>query len=356
MDDEWRGRLPRIVVIGFATLVFLSVLVTASTSSASFSAYNGGWNGASKLQSQAETTGATSTTVRDTAAYTDGNASGTVAIVLSPTKPYDVRDRTRLRGFVQRGGTLVIADDFGTQTNSLLANIGAKSRLDGRLLRDERYNYRSPQMPVARNVSNRSLVSDVPALTLNRGTAIRPNGATPLVNSSVHSYLDTNGNGKLDTSESVERRPVATVERMGRGRVVVVSDSSLFINSMLDRPGNRAFANALVGHENRVLLDYSHAASLPPATVAMLMLRDSLPLQFLVTLLCLGFVFAWAGRSFDGVGARVRRYVRKLRSRSDAEVPELTRRELVTHLETRHPEWNDDRIERVVDAFHDGRR
>jgi hypothetical protein len=127
-------------------------------------------------------------------------------------------------------------------------------------------------------------------VTLNRPTTVTPNDSTILVRSSNFSYHDTDRDGELDDSETLRSYPVATVEEIGDGDVVIVSDPSLFINSMLDRPDNRAFIRAVIDPHGMVLLDYSHIDERPPLRVALYFLRRSALLQFVIGAASLGVV------------------------------------------------------------------
>lgn len=344
---------PRSLLVAFGVVTVVAVVVAASTSTTAFGLYNAAWDGASDLRSSAEDAGATSTVARNTTAYAAQSPNETVAVVLSPDRAYGAGERQRIETFVRNGGTLVVAEDYGTHSNDLLGAVGARARLDGRSLRDERYNYRSPAMPVARNVTDHALVDGVGRLTLNHGTAVVPNGATVLARSSAYAYLDADGDGDLDDAESVEAYPVATVEQVGRGEVVVVGDPSLFINAMLDRSGNRQFAANLFGSHAHVLLDYSHAARLPPLAVALLTVRQSPLLQFLAGTLCT-FVVVLVART-DALAA--------LRARLSGSGPgtmsdygpetapvEVDDDDLAAYLRDRHPDWDDERVRRVVSA------
>ncbi|MFC7153845.1 DUF4350 domain-containing protein [Halomarina halobia] len=343
---------PRAALLAFALVVLLGVGTAAGTSGASFGLYNFGWNGASELRTLSEEADAQPTVVRSTTEYDRLRANGTVAIVLSPDEPYETNESARLRTFVERGGTLVVAEDFGPHGNDLLASLNASTRVDGRTLRDEQHHYRSPALPVATNVSNESAVG-TENLTLNYGTVLRPNGATVLVSSSGYGYLDANGNERPDEGEPMESHPVATSERIGDGRVIVVSDASALINAMLDRPGNRAFVAALLAEHDRVALDFSHAERFPPLAVAVLALRESAALQVALGTLLVGLVGAWArwptlrGR---GVVADLAAELGLARSRPDPASIRLDRGEVVAYLADAHPEWDERRVERVADA------
>ncbi|WP_254546098.1 DUF4350 domain-containing protein [Halomarina pelagica] len=347
---------PRAGLAVFALLVVAGVGVAAGTSGASFGLYNFGWDGASELRALSEDADARPVVVRSTAAYERLPANGTLAIVLSPDEGYAANESARLREFVRRGGTLVVAEDFGAHGNELLAAVGASSRVDGRLLRDERHNYRSPALPVATNVENVS-AAGTKNLTLNYGTAVRPNGANVLVSSSGYAYLDADGDARPDPGEPMESHPVVTSERLGEGRVVVVSDASALINAMLDRPGNRAFVASLVSGHERVVLDYSHSERFPPLAVAVLALRESAILQVVLGTLLVGLVGAWA----RWPTLRGRGVVAELRARATGErydPPEigLRREEVVAYLAREHPEWDERRVERVASAVVDRRR
>lgn len=342
---------PRGLLVGLFVVLLVTVTVAGATSTQAFGAFNAAWDGASELRDVAETIGGDRELLLDVDDYPTENADDTIALVLSPTDPYNASERRTLREFVRAGGTLVVAEDIGPGGNSVLEAVGASARFDGRTLRDERNNARTPSMPVASNVTDHRLTADVGALTLNHGTAVDPGNATVLVRTSEYAYLDADGDEELDETETLTRYPVATVESVGSGRVVAVGDPSLFINAMLDRSDNRAFARALFTSGERVLFDYSHTGTRPPLAVALLAVQRTPLLQVVLGLLGIGVVVGW-GRS-PGLASALRRRLRRDRSGVEHLADEVAMYEF---LRERHPDWDEERIRRVIAGVMNRRR
>lgn len=346
---EW-SRATTLVVV-FAVAVGGAFVVAASTSDAAFGAYNPAWDGTADLRATAAGDDVEPRIVRETATYDEFEPSETTAIVISPDRPYTEEEVQRLRAFVENGGRLVVADDFGNHSNDLLADLGADARLDGRLLRDEENHFRAPALPRATNVSNSSTVSGVDQLTLNYATVVQPNGATVLVASSPFGYLDENRNGTLDDDEVLEEYPVVTTEAVGNGTVIVVSDPSVFINSMQEQSDNRAFARRMMENSSTVALDYSHSEQLPPLRFALLELRETPWLQWLLGATLVFGVGLAANR--PGAIRRIRRRIAgRLRRRPgpEADADPIDRDALVEYLADRHEDWDRERVERVVES------
>lgn len=279
--------LPQIVLLLLVCVLAGTLIGAAGTSTASFGAYNPQWDGTSDFREHVDTH-AESQLIVDTAAYDTQNATDTVAIILAPTTSYAPNESQRLRSFLQRGGTLLIADDFGQQSNPLLESLGADARFSRLQLRDEQQYYRGPALPIAPNVSETPFTKGVTQLTLNGATAVEPGNATPVVTSSPVAYLDRNATGTFSPGDELGAYPVVTVESVGTGQVIAVSDPSLFINSMVTQPDNQVFVTRLAETHDRVLLDYSKATPLPPIARGLLLLRSSAPLQVGAGLTTLG--------------------------------------------------------------------
>jgi hypothetical protein len=335
---------PRALLIGLTLATLAAVLVAGSTSSAAFGAYNPDWQGTSEFRALADGASGGVAVARSPERFGRADPNATVGVVVAPPS-YTDAERAQFRRFVRGGGTLVVAADFGSGADPLLRAVGASARVDGRLVRDERYYYRGPALPVAPNVTEHSLTDGVDALTLNYGTALRPGESTVLVRTSPYAYLDDDRSGALDAGESLGRRPVATVERVGDGRVVVVGDPSLFINAMLERPGNRRFARALVADADTVLLAYGDP--LPPLVATLVLFRRTPLLQGAIGLAALAAVALWT--------ARPTRFAR-LRGRGDATGaatgPRLSESEIADVIQRRHPEWDAGRVERVAETIN----
>jgi hypothetical protein len=354
---------PRLAVVVVLLAVNVALVGALSTSGAAYGPYNGDWDGATELRESAGESAAVEVTVTGDA-YGAARPEDSVAFALAPAAPTG-ESVAGARRFVASGGTLVVAGQDPAATNAYLDAVGASARVDGRPLRDERNNYRAPNLPVAGNVTDHRLTEDVDSVTLNNGTVVEPGSATPLVNTSVVAYLDANDNATLDADEPLGPFPVVTVERVGSGRVVTVSDPSAFTNAMLERAGNRAFVAALLADRSTVVLDYSGAASLPPLVYALLTVRASPLLQFVVAVAAFAGLALWIGR--DRVADTARSAAGLVRSRftggtesgtGTAPGDAIDLRDDAAAVEAlladRHPEWDEERIERVAQAISRG--
>ena len=269
---------PRALLVALVAVCLLTLVVAGATSTSAFGAFNAQWDGSSSVRSAAETVDADPTIALETTAYGEQEPNETVAFVIAPSETYTDAELARIRQFVRAGGTLVVAEDFEPQGDELLAGVGADARFDGRLVRDMRYHGPTTAMPRATNVSEQFSATGVESVMLNHGTVVDvPNesNATTLAATSEYSYLDVDDDGQPDDDEPFRSYPVVVTEDVGEGRVVSVSDPSVFINAMQERADNRAFTEQLVSGYDTVVLDYSHADSQPPIRSVLILLRGS---------------------------------------------------------------------------------
>lgn len=335
---------PRVLLAGLLIVTVSAGIFGLSTSSTAFGSYNPHWDGTRDFRTLTASTGATVEITQSTTAYTRQPANQTTAVILSPTERYEQPSVDRLQRFLAEGGTLIVASDFGSQTNPLLEALGVDTRIDGRLLRDEHRYYRGPELPVATQVTASPVTANVSRLTLNHASALTtgPN-STVLVNTSGFAYFDGNQNDQLDATEVLRERPVVVAESVGDGRVIVLSDASVFINSMLTAPDNRRFARNLVTGADTVVFDYSHRAGIPPAVAVVLTVADTPILQLLVISVLVGMcAVGWRGSI--GISWPNVRGERE----GDAVEVGLTQEEVVARVTDAHPEWDAERVERVA--------
>lgn len=350
MGDRSLPSLPMLLLMGLALAGLVAVGYAAATSVDPFGPYTATWEGTSELRELADDGERELVVARNTSRYAETDANGTVAVILSPDERYDPAARGRLARFVENGGTLLLAEASRPHGDDLLAELGVETRIDGDPLRDETRYDRSPNFPLVSPVGEHPYLADVETIVLNHGTALTAPDERVLARSSRYAYLDHNRNGELDEVEELEDRPIVTVESIGDGEAIVVSDPSIFINVMLDRGDNRQFlTNVLDAHE-RVILDVSHTGELPPLALALLVLRESVILQLGVGLAALAGVRAgMRGRTrnvwswLDGTRAVDG-------SRSPPEDAAIRR-----YVEEAHPDWDPDRVERVVSAVRSAR-
>jgi hypothetical protein len=358
---DWSDiNYPRVVLIVLLIGLNIGLIGAVTTSSTPYGPFNGEWDGTSELR-QTISGDATVNLAHQTEAYETDSPDETVAFIIAPQQEYTPSETARIRQFVSQGGTLVVTAD-SNQTNQLLAGLSVTSRLDGRLIRDERENYQNASLPVATNVSPHPLTEGVESVTLNYGTVINTSAAastkqsaeeqpTYLINTSSFSYLDGNRNNTLDDSEQLASRPVAVSESVGNGRVVLVSDGSLFTNAMLDQSDNRQFAQQLATNQSRVILDYSHGHPLPPLVYGLLVVQGTPLLQFALGLVVLSGILIWYRRPSIPILDR-----EEGDETSTPSSTQLDGEELTEFLETKYPEWNDAHIERVTKAIIRSRR
>jgi hypothetical protein len=193
-------------------------------------------------------------------------------MVSIPYMEYNPDDLSRVNDFVNSGGHLIIMDDFGFG-NSILENLGLKMRFDGRELLDPLFCYKNPNLPRITDFSSALKETGIEAVAFNHGTILtNVDNSAPIAWSSDKSFLDANSDGAFNNGEPTGPFIVGARVNLGKGRVDIISDPSLIINSMTDKNDNDKFVNYLIhdyGQPDNIVLDRSHLSKSPLDTSKM---------------------------------------------------------------------------------------
>jgi len=256
-------RTRNAVIVGVAVgLVFISLLVYYTTSVSvlqapdDFSPTNTAWNGMSTFVSM------DNPTILQNLSSLPRNGQGFVLMEIGPSTQFTPSQARAVSSFVNTGGTLVVADDFGSG-NSLLQGMGLSSRFSGSLLTDPLFNFQNSWLIVIPTVG----LAGASGLGFNYGTTLTLSdpGAQVVGSSSDFSYLYPSQPGGSIPNAPHGPFPVLARVPMGHGNVVLVSDASVFINSIIGRNANSALLKDL--STGTVLLDTSHLTVGPASSV-----------------------------------------------------------------------------------------
>jgi len=220
-----------------------------------FDAGNTAWNGLSTLSERLEVT------TLDSFSDLPSREGGTT-LILIPYISFADEELAQLKTYVLQGGTLVLMDDYG-YGNEVLAALNVDYRFSKTPLLDPLLNYRNERFPKVTDFENKPLVSDVDTIILDHASSLIDVPVNQIVaSSSSFSFLDEDGNLVYDDEvESKGPFPVVAHTSLEKGRLVAISDPSLFINNMIDMENNyNLISNAvrLSTLDPIVYLDQSH--------------------------------------------------------------------------------------------------
>ncbi|MGQ9581893.1 MAG: DUF4350 domain-containing protein [Thermoplasmatota archaeon] len=202
------------------------------------SAYDEDWNDLSLFRSSLEARGySTASVVSTPVVLGSGGGAGAerrVLVVVGVERPYLPSELDAIVGFVERGGGLLLADDFG-YGGALAERLGAS--FSGRRLWSPAFD-RNPAFVRV----NASLDGSEYAVLLNEPTALdRVTRGDAIAWSDGESWLDSNSNGERDLDEGPASYPVVAWLRRGYGSALLFSDPGAFINDMWRRADNSGF-------------------------------------------------------------------------------------------------------------------
>jgi hypothetical protein len=305
-----RARLRRgfaAVAVMAMSIALLIVTLTGPVVSTTtdFSIFNSGWNGTSELailtyqagkftpSFRVEATGTDISVVQLRLSEIELDPMTDALVIIGPTKSFSSTEGAIVGDFVRNGGTLLLADDFGTG-NTLLTGMGASSRFAGNLVMDLAFE-KQPEFSVCFDFSPDQMTHNVTTALLNYPSALTVNTSTTqtLARTSIASWMDTNGDRLQEPGEPRGPFPVLAKERLGLGNIVLLSDPSALINGMRGHLDNSLLSgnilNYISAERSSVYFDESHRDFFDPVAVTTQFTGD-VPTNLKVALAILAFV------------------------------------------------------------------
>ena len=228
-----------LVIVAISTVVILTIVSWFSPSSEDFAVDNPSWNGIKDLESIMLGTPIASLVDLPTLPPSS-------TLILIPYLEFTLTELEEISSFVAQGGTLILADDFG-YGNQVLEYLGLKARFSGDILLDPRVFHGNHRFPRVYHIVPSNITLGIGSLLLNHATCLVDiETSDVLVRSSIFSFLDLDGNELMDEDEPIGPLPVISRHSLGIGKIILISDPSLFINSMLKFEDNLILSQNIV--------------------------------------------------------------------------------------------------------------
>jgi len=236
------------------SILFSLYLVYIIPPAEDYNPENPKWNGLTTLRQQVNATEITNINQLKQIA----NPKQTTILILGPEKPYTAEETQTIKEILEKGATLLVADDFG-QANTLLEQMQVPCKFTQKMLIDPIFYYGDPKLPRIFDIKNVTWAENIEQLILNYATTL--NITEPeieiVANSSQYSYLDINMNNQQDPEDPTGQQPILAQTRIGEGILILLSDSSIFINAMINKANNTQLLKNL-SEGRKVYLDISH--------------------------------------------------------------------------------------------------
>ena len=255
-----------------------STLVGAeSMYSYDFSIYSDDYSGLSQFSNNIESNGRDVMSIQASMSVASRYNGSAVIAIMGPVRDFSLDAALVIFTHLMAGGGVLIADDFGSANTSLnllnlllLATLGNNTLLtfiDGVLLDLDSYDpAKEPRLPIIRDfragADGGALTAGVSELHLNWASAINPFsllGQGGIAWTTSRSWCETNITDDTPEPDTPYEQslygslPVvgaidfSTAENPNGGKLVAVSDPSIFNNDMWSRfPGNRQFGDNVI--------------------------------------------------------------------------------------------------------------
>jgi hypothetical protein len=250
-------RIYKYIAIGvIIAFTILSIIAYILPSTDDLSPYNTLWNGLSFFATRFQ---ARIITFRDLHQIDPKTSS---VFIIGLNKRLTDIDLELLVRFIHFGGIVIIADET-LLGNVLIDNLGIDIAIDKGPIADNLYMYKSIYFPKAFvKVGKENLT-----LLLNYASYIRVSNSSKdcVAYTSFFSFIDLNIDGAKQIDEPYGPFCVVYMKKIIEGIVYVISDSSIFINSMIDLEDNAVFIQRLI--KNRTVYIIYESESVSPYTL-----------------------------------------------------------------------------------------
>lgn len=243
----------------------LSIFILASASYSwpiedSYYPLNNGWNGCSKLFQLASNGFILHS-------YSEPLPNGTSLLaIVGPKIVFDRSESVKIHGFLDSGGIVLLADDYGTG-NSLLENLNVSVRFSGKPLADLYFYSKQSVFPLVSDFMPNPISSNLTTIMMAYPSYVEVQDGRQvnvLARSSPFSFIDTSRTGMLPPNEITQSYPVMATAHVGNGMLVLVANARMLTNDMIGLFNNTVLVrNLLRTAEWTMTFDVAHLSRAP---------------------------------------------------------------------------------------------